>query len=223
MIDPRLFPFLRNLAQNNNKAWFDEHRAEYKGLRQEFTHFLRDMAEGIAFFDPAVRLRLDDPKVVKVFRVNRDVRFSKDKSPYKTNISGTIGALPGEGTRPLYYLSIEPDASMVGGGIYMPSSPALQKIREKVDVDHQSLEKILNSERFSRAFPQGLTRQGALKTAPRGYSVGHPAIELLRLKSFAAMHTFTDGEVVQKDFADEVLEHFEALSDLNDYLESALA
>ncbi len=134
MMNPALMPFLRELGQNNDKAWFDEHRAEYKSLREEFTRFLREMAEGIAFFDPAVRLRLDDPKVIKVFRVNRDVRFSKDKSPYKTNISGTIGALPGEDARPLYYLSIEPGASMAGGGIYMPSSPVLQTIREKIDV-----------------------------------------------------------------------------------------
>ena len=217
MINPALLTFLNELEQNNNKAWFDEHRAEYKALRAEFTDFLRGIAGRIAYFDPAIQLRLDDPKLIKVFRINRDIRFSKDKTPYKTNMAGTIGEVPGE-IRPLYYLNIQEGQSMAGGGIYMPSSSALNAIREKVDVDYASLEEIINEQSFRETFPDGLTQYGALKTAPRGYSIDHPAIELLRLKSFAATRTFSDEEISQEGFDDEVVDTFEALSPLNDYL-----
>ena len=221
MINPEIILFLKELEQNNEKTWFEAHRAEYKELRAEFTEFLQDLAERIAFFDPTVQMQLGDPKLVKVFRINRDMRFSKDKRPYKTNIGGTIGGR-GE-TQPLYYLSIEPGSSMAGGGLYMPAANVLQAIREKVDADYAALKAIVNSESFKAAFPDGLTQQGALKTAPRGYSTDHPAIELLRLKSFAAIRGFSDEEVVQEGFGDELHDAFEALSDLNAYLDAALA
>ena len=218
MINPEMIQFLMELEQNNEKVWFEAHRADYKKLRAEFTEFLQDLAEQIAYFDPVVQMQLGDPKLVKVFRINRDMRFSKDKRPYKTNIGGTIGGA-GE-TQPLYYLSIEPGSSMAGGGLYMPPANVLHTIREKVDTDYATVEAILNSESFRAAFPDGLTQEGALKTAPRGYSTDHPAIGLLRLKSFAAIRGFSDEEVVQEDFGDRIHDIYEALSELNAYLKA---
>lgn len=215
-----ILEFFRELELNNNKAWYDAHKAEYRRLRREFVAFLEGLAERIAFFDPVVQLHLGEPKLVRVFRINRDLRFSPDRRPYKTNLGGTIGASDGEG-HPMYYVSIQPGNSMVGGGIYMPSSRVLQAIREKVAVDYADLEKIVNDKAFVTAFPDGLTRHGALKTAPRGYSVDHPAIEFLRLKSFAATHTFGDDEVTQVGFPDRALDCCEAMSKLNAYLDSA--
>ena len=220
MINPELLQFLGELESNNEKMWFDAHKADYKRLRSEFVVFLEDVAERIAFFDPTVRDRLGDPKLIKVFRINRDLRFSKDKRPYKTNIGGTIGAADGEG-RPLYYLSIEPGSNMAGGGIYMPSSSSLNAIRETVAVKHKALRAIVSDPAFVSTFPNGLNQNGALKTAPRGYSVDDPAIEFLRLKSFAAIRDFSDAEVVQDDFEDTLLNTYEALSKLNAFLESA--
>lgn len=221
MINPELLRFLRELEQNNEKAWFDQHKAQYKHLRQEFVESLNELTERIAFFDPVVQLRLGDPKLVKVFRINRDLRFSNDKRPYKTNMAGTIGFGDGD-NRPGYYVSIEPENSAVGGGIYMPPPKTLQAIREKVAVDYEALVKIVNSPPFVKAFPQGLTQHDALKTAPRGYSVDHPAIEFLRLRSFAALRPFSDAELTQPTFEDETLSSFEALSKLNAYLDAAL-
>jgi uncharacterized protein (TIGR02453 family) len=221
MIDPATFEFLAALEQNNNKAWFDEHRAEYKRLRREFEEFLADIAQAVAFFDPAIQLHLDDPKLVKIFRINRDIRFSKDKRPYKTNFAGTIGPRDGAGGA-IYYVSIQPGESAAGGGIYMPPSPILQALREKVDQDYAELAAIVGDPVFQAAFPAGLTRHDALKTAPRGYSVDHPGIEYLRLKSFAAIRSFDDQEVTSEDFEDEVLKSFEALSKLNAFLNQAI-
>jgi uncharacterized protein (TIGR02453 family) len=220
-INPELLQFLRELANNNEKTWFDAHKTEYKHLRQEFVDFLSGLAERIAFFDSSVQLRLGEPKLVKVFRINRDLRFTKDKRPYKTNMAGTIGFGDGEG-RPGYYVNIEPDNNAVGGGIYMPSSPVLQSIRETVAEKHEELQKIVSSPEFVAAFPAGLTQHDALKTAPRGYNKDHPAIEFLRLKSFAALRNFSDEEVTQDSFVDETIDSFEALSKLNAFLGAAL-
>ncbi len=220
MIDPATFDFLTELDQNNNKAWFDEHRAEYKRLRKEFEGFLTDLAQRMAFFDPEIQLHLDDPKLVKIFRINRDVRFSNDKRPYKTNLAGTIGPRLGDG-HPIYYVNIQRGDSAAGGGIYMPPSPVLKVLREKVDEEYGSLDAIVTDPAFQAQFPEGLTRHGALKTAPRGYSVDHPGIDYLRLKSFAALRSFDDKEVTREDFDEEVLAAFEALSKLNAFLTSA--
>lgn len=220
MIDPATFDFLTELDQNNNKAWFDEHRAEYKRLRKEFEEFLTDLTQRMAFFDPEIQLHLDDPKLVKIFRINRDVRFSNDKRPYKTNLAGTIGPRFGDG-HPIYYVNIQPGDSAAGGGIYMPPSPVLKVLREKVDEAYGSLDAIVTDPAFQAQFPEGLTRHDALKTAPRGYSVDHPGIEYLRLKSFAAIRSFDDQEVTSEDFEDELLTSFEALSKLNAFLTEA--
>lgn len=221
MVNSALLDFLRELKENNEKIWFDAHKAEYKRLRAEFVDFLHETAAGIGAFDPSVQARLGDPNLIKVFRINRDLRFSNDKSPYKTNFGGTIGGSPDSG-RPLYYLSIEPGASMAGGGVYMPPAAVLQAIRENVAADHETLAAIVSDDSFRRHFPAGLTHEGALKTAPRGYSVDHPAIEFLRLKSFAAVRGFSDDQVTDPAFPDELASVYAALSKLNSYLDDVV-
>ncbi|NJL46947.1 MAG: DUF2461 domain-containing protein [Leptolyngbyaceae cyanobacterium SM2_5_2] len=216
MINPSTLVFLSQLAENNDKDWFQAHKEEYKTLAKEFTEFLNTIAAQVAHFDLAVQRRLNDPKTVKVFRIYKDTRFSKDKSPYKTDFSGAIAT--GGATSPVYYLRIEPGNSLAGGGIYMPPPDVLQPIREKIDEDYGTLEEILGQPKFTAMFPTGLDREGALKTAPRGYSADHPAIDLLRLKSFVASRRFSDAEITQAGFSDQLLQTYEALSPLNGYL-----
>ena len=218
MINPSLLNFLQELAQNNNRAWFEEHKQNYKSLHQEFTHYMMAIAEQVAHFDTAIQNRMGDPKLIKIFRIYRDTRFAKDKTPYKTNFSGTIAASNQAG-HPVYYLSIEPGRSFAGGGIHMPPSEVLQAIREKLDEDHTTLEEVLNSKPFKTIFPGGLDRFSELKTAPRGYRKDHPAIHLLRLKSFVSTRSFSDDEITREDFTHTLLASYEALSPLNAYLQ----
>ena len=218
MINPSLLNFLQDLAQNNNRAWFQDHKENYTSLNREFTHYLTTIAQHIAHFDSAICNRLGDPKTIKIFRIYRDTRFSKDKTPYKINFSGAIAASTHAG-QPVYYLSVEPGNSFAGGGVYMPPSEILNSLREKIDEDYKTLEKILTSEPFKIIFPQGLDRHGELKTAPRGYSKEHPAIHFLRLKSFVSIRHFSDAEITREHFTDVLIETYEALNQLNAYLQ----
>jgi uncharacterized protein (TIGR02453 family) len=219
MIDPRLLEFYSELKENNNREWFNPRKADYKRMRQAFEAELRGMAQEIAFFDQGVADRLDDPAVVKVFRIYRDVRFSKDKRPLKTTISGYIS--PG-GERPVYYLQVEPGGSFAGGGVYRPSPPALKAIRAEIAETYEELEAILQDPAFRAAYPQGIDRSLALKTAPRGTSIDHPAVEFLRLTSFTALRRFSDAEIVSDGFHDQLLQIFEAQYPLHAYLDKAL-
>lgn len=219
MIDPSLIVFLQALAQNNDRDWFQAHKREYQSLNKTFTDYMSMVAEQIAHFDVEIQNRLGEPKLVKVFRIYRDTRFSKDKTSYKTNFSSAIAANHGPG-QPCYYLSIEPGNSFAGGGVFMPPAESLQAIREKIDEKYQDLEDILDSSPFKSIFPHGLDRQAALKTAPRGYSIDHPAIDLLRLKSFVTSRNFSDAEITSSTFTDKLIETYEAISQLNAYFQA---
>lgn len=219
MINPALLEFLSQLKENNDKAWFNERKAHYKELRAEFTDSLHDIAFEIARFDPEVARRVDDPTTVKVFRIYRDTRFGKNPDPLKTNISGYISA---GGERPVYYFQVEPENSFAGGGLYMPPAPVLRAIREEIDETHSQLSALLQDETFQKMYPEGLDATHSLKTAPRGYSTEHEAIELLRLKSFAALRNFKDKELSQKRFKKKLVETFEAQYPLHRYLDKSL-
>jgi uncharacterized protein (TIGR02453 family) len=219
MIDPKMLDFFRELQENNNKEWFNPRKAEYNRMRQAFTAGLEDIAQQIAFFDQTIADRLGDPSLVKVFRIYRDVRFSKNKEPLKTNMGGYVSA---GSERPAYYLHIEPGNSFAGGGVYMPSAPVLKAIRAEIDESYAELEGIVQDKRFRAVFRQGLSRELALKTAPRGVSTDHPAIEYLRLTSFVVSRPFHDEELLGKDFHDELMRTFEAQYPLHAYLDKAM-
>ena len=222
MISPDTLPFLTALSENNTRPWFEAHKAEYKPLRQSFVDFMTELAHQIAHFDPELQTRLVDPKTVKVFRINRDVRFSKNKDPYKTSFSGSIAAGQSP-AQPVYYLGVEPGNVMAGVGIYMPPSPVLGAIREKIDDSPQPLEKVLASQRFQKAYPNGIETDLKLKTAPKGYPKDHPSIHLLRFKSFTALRRFEDEAIGDDGFMAELLEGYEAAYGLVTYLQAATA
>ena len=219
MISAEMLDFFRELKENNNKEWFNPRKADYKRMREAFTAGLEAMAQQIAFFDQTIADHLGDPSTVKVFRIYRDVRFSKNKEPLKTNMGGYISA---GGERPAYYLHVEPGSSFAGGGIYRPSTPALKAIRAEIDESYPELAAILQDERFRAVYPQGLSRELALKTAPRGVSKDHPAIEYLRLTSFTVFRPCSDEELLSEGFEDRLLGTFEAQVALHAYLDKAL-
>ena len=219
MIDSQLLPFLRELQQNNNKAWFNPRKAEYKRIRRTFQAELEEAAQEIAFFDRSIADRLGDPATVKVFRIYRDVRFSKNKEPLKTNMGGYVSA---GGERPAYYLHVEPGRCFAGGGIYHPSPAVLKAIREEIAESYEELRAILEAPAFRSIYPHGLDKSEALKTAPRAYSVDHPAIQFLRLTSFFVARPFSDEQITAGGFHDELMRSFEAQYPLHAYLDKAM-
>lgn len=207
MINPDLFQFFNELAQNNNKVWFNERKAHYKRLHNEFTEQFREVAMEIARFDPDVRDYLNVPATVKIHRIYKDTRFNKGGDPLKTDISGVIST--GQ-QAPIYYFRASPGGSMAAGGYYRPDKEMLGAIRQEVAEKHEELRALMGDERFQRAFPNGLESSSALKTAPRGFAKDHPAVEFLRLKNYVAIRNMTDEEVTGSTFQDDLVELYAA-------------
>lgn len=219
MIHPDLFPFFRKLDKNNSKAWFNPRKAAYKEMRAPFEEGLDELAVSVAGFDESVERYLDSPQAVKVFRIYKDTRFSKSEIPLKTNISGYISAGP---NRPIYYVQAGPGQTFAGGGVYLPEAPLLRAIREELAESYGDLDAVLADKKFQRMFPEGLSQEHRVKTAPRGFEAAHPAIEYLRLKSFTTVRRFSDEEAVAGNFPEELLETFQTLHRFHLYFERAL-
>lgn len=212
--------FLRDLTKNNRRDWFKDHKAEFEKARDEFAEFVYELAEGVAGFDKEVKHVLNHKKTVKIFRIYRDVRFSKDKIPYKTNFGGVIGPGSMESGNSGYYLHITPGESFAGGGIHMPDPKTLAKIRASIDKDASKLRKVISDKSFKKYY-KGLDSYDDLKTVPRGFDNDHPASDLLRHKHFTAGKHFTDSQVTKSTLGKEILASFKALQPLINYLRSA--
>jgi uncharacterized protein (TIGR02453 family) len=180
---PRLSTFLANLAANNDKAWFEANRAEFQALRDDFHAFVGQVIADIAQWDETVRWV--DPKDC-VYRIYRDVRFSADKTPYKTTFSAVISERGRhEGHGPSYYFQVDQNGVlMAGGGVWYPDNGRLALIREHVAEHPERLEKVMRARAFKSTFPGGLWDGHKLKRPPSGYTADAPLIEIIKLKSF---------------------------------------
>jgi uncharacterized protein (TIGR02453 family) len=186
------FSFLKALKKNNDRDWFNEHRGEYESARDNVLDFVQELIAALASFDPALRgLSAKDC----LFRIFRDTRFSRNKAPYKTNLGASINAGGKKAIGPGYYLHLEPAESFFAGGIWMPPADELKKIRQEIDYNGKDLKKILGKPSFKKAFG-GLSREHALKTAPKGYPKDHPDIELLQLNSFIVWKNIRDQDIL---------------------------
>lgn len=217
---PLILDFLKNLKENNNKEWFEAHRKTYQEVRKEVEVLVAYILKQFTPIDPELStLAIKDC----MFRINRDIRFSNDKTPYKVNI-GIVFSPGGKNTgNPSYYLHIQPgNQSFVGGGIYMPSGEVLSKIRQEIDYNSQDLKKILSEKSFKR-FYNGVFEEEKLKTAPKGYPKDHPEIELLKNKHFIALHYLKDEQIAKEGFEDYSVEAFKALKPFNDFLKVAIS
>jgi uncharacterized protein (TIGR02453 family) len=209
--------FLKRLASNNNTAWFHAHRAEYEAARAAFELLVEEV---ILRFNRYEDLGGIQPRDC-IYRINRDVRFSPDKSPYKRNMAAVISRGGRKSERAAYYMHIQPGDSFVGGGIWMPDAERLLRIRRAIATDAQPLRRILRNPTFQKNF-KGLDTQQMLKTAPKGFPADHPALELLKLKHFTTGRRATDKEVLAPNFPAEVVRIFRAMKPLNDWLNEAL-
>jgi uncharacterized protein (TIGR02453 family) len=213
------FTFLGKLAKNNDRDWFEKNKEKYLGIKEEFEEFITDLYHKILEFDESISGQ--DPKKM-VFRIYRDVRFSKDKRPYKKFISAGISA-EGKGMgKPGYYLQLEPgNKSFLCAGLFSPPADVLARVRQEIDYNGDGLQKIINEKSFKKNFSE-FWKDDSLKTAPKGYAKDHPHIEWLKLKSFVALHRFADEEVLDKKFLNNVAGVIKSGKPLNDFLTTAL-
>lgn len=216
----RILKFLKDIKKNNDRTWFEKNKPKYLEVKQDFEDFVGTLLKEFTKFDEGLA-GLDHKKLP--FRIYRDVRFSKDKSPYKTNMGAGFSPNGKLVQEPGYYLHIEPgNKSFVAGGIYMPDAANLSKIRQEIDYNFEKLKKILNASAFKKSF-DGFDEFDKLKTMPKGYAKDHPQIELLKLKSYIVSHSFTDKEVVDPTFAKNIVLHARAIKPLNSFIKESLA
>jgi uncharacterized protein (TIGR02453 family) len=217
---PLILKFLKDIARNNNRDWFEKNKEVYLEAKSSFEDFLEDLHKELVKLDAGLA-GLNPRK--QGFRIYRDVRFSKDKRPYKTNMGGGFSPNGKMEQEPGFYIHFEPgDKNMIAGGMYMPSPENLAKIRQEIDYNPKGILKILNDKEFKKNF-KGLSDWDRVKTAPKGYSKDHPQIELLKNKSFTVSKVFTDTEVRDPKFVKKVAGVAKNIKKLNDYLRSAIA
>jgi uncharacterized protein (TIGR02453 family) len=205
--------FLRDLRDNNSRTWFQANRTRYEAARAAFEDVV---AELIQRFDVVDDIAGVTPEQT-MYRINRDVRFSPDKSPYKIAMGALLAKEGRKSTGRSYYFQVMPDdQSLAAGGMYMISAGDLEKMRQAIADDDRPLRKVLEAKSFKRYF--GTLHGEQLKTAPKGYPKDHHAIDLLRYKQYLADYTLTDDQVLADGLIDHLLEVYQALRPLNDYL-----
>lgn len=212
--------FLKKLKSNNNKEWFDANKENFLAAKAEFEVVVDQIIKGIHKFDKKLSPDLKGKDCT--FRIYKDVRFSKDKTPYKTNMGASIN--PG-GKKSLvagYYLHAEPGGSFLAGGVYMPEPNLLNAIRQEIDYNSAPFLKILNSAPFKKYF-KGMDQEDKLKSAPKGFEKDHPQIEILKNKHFVVSHKISDKDLLDKKFPEIVLGGFKAMHPFLEYLREATA
>jgi uncharacterized protein (TIGR02453 family) len=220
MIKPETLDFLKELIKNNNREWFQANKAAYDTARENVIDFTGKLIAQLYKIDPGIDEALDPKK--SVMRIYRDIRFSKNKTPYKNNfgISIPTSGLRNGGVE--YYFHITPGASFIGGGYWMPENEHLKKIRQEIDYNGHDLKKIIDEPAFVKLFGE-FRKQEQLKTVPREYSADNEHIELLKLKSFVAWHTITDKELIKANAVDTIAEVCRTMHPLTVFLKNALA
>ena len=211
-IDPTVLKFLTDLKANNNREWFQANKKTYDGIRAEMNLFYQDIMQRLNQHDEIEKL--------KMFRIYRDVRFSHDKTPYNPHFAGSFRR-SGKRLRGGYYLRIRPGESFLAGGFWAPNKEDLFRIRKEFELDDQEIREVLSNKEFRKHFGSEL-RGDEVKTAPKGFNKEHPAIDLIRKKGFVAVREFSDSEVLNKNFVNQVDDAFKALRPYFDYMSEVL-
>lgn len=213
----KVLQFLKELSENNNREWFNDNRKRYEESRDKVIFLTDVLINEIGKFDSQVRGL--SPKDC-VFRIFRDVRFSKDKRPYKTNFGSFICKGGRKSVNPGYYFHIEPGGSFIGGGIYMPPAEPLKAIRNYMAEHAEDFLEITNKTSFKKNFPEMYDDQ--LKLAPKGFPKDHKYIKLLKYKSFIFSKEIKDSVVKSDKYVEKMIDNFEQLKDVNAFLYEAL-
>jgi uncharacterized protein (TIGR02453 family) len=203
--------FLKELNKNNNRDWFNDHKPTFQTEYKKTTAFYETLKNELNTHDAIEKL--------KIFRIYRDVRFSKDKTPYKIHFSGHF-VREGKERRGGYYLHIQPGGSFLAGGFWNPNKEDLFRIRKEFEMDTSEIREIINHESFVKHF--GKLKGDSLKTAPRGFDKEHPDLDLIKMKQFIVTREFTDKEVLATNFINEVNNSFKAMRPYFNYMSDVL-
>jgi uncharacterized protein (TIGR02453 family) len=205
--------FLSELEKNNARPWFEEHRREYQKAKELFEELVNQVIDEYRLVEDFGGISAKDC----VMRIFRDMRFSKDKTPYRTSMGASIAAGGRKSKRMAYYLHLEPhNRSMIAGGVYMPEPEQITRFREAIARRPGPFKAIIGDPAFIQYF--GKLQGEKLKTTPKGFDPNHPEIELLRLKSVTAIHSMTDAVVLTDDLPGHIVNTFSAMKPFLDYL-----
>src|SRR5687768_17989833 len=217
MLAKETVEFLRKLEKNNDRDWFNANKAEFVAANDNVIAVTGELINRIANFDPSVAGI--DPKAC-VFRIYRDVRFSKDKSPYKTNLGAFIAPGGKKAMSPGYYFHVQPRMFFAAAGKHMPDPSELLKVRQSIASNTTEFRKIVEDKKFKSRF--GDLDGERLSKPPKGFEANHPAIEYLKLKSFTVSEEFSGKDAISKDYPTMLAESFKAAYPLVVFLRRAL-
>ncbi|HEU0110559.1 MAG TPA: DUF2461 domain-containing protein [Flavisolibacter sp.] len=220
MLEPQTLKFLTQLKKNNNKPWFDAHRAQYEAARIDFSNFIQLVIEALQKSDTTITgITSKDC----LFRINRDIRFSKDKRPYKSNFGASVKRGGRKSVFAGYYFHCEPGQSFVGGGLWMPEPGALKNVRQEIDYNWDEFRSILKEKKFRSTFGDLYKNQDvSLSNIPKGYEKENPAGEYLKLKSFIAETRLDDEELTKASLHKKTVSAFGALQPLLRFINRTL-
>lgn len=221
MLTKETIQFLEDLKFNNNRDWFLENKNRYELFKKDYQQLVADLLAVMKPLDPALEM-LEVKNCT--FRINRDIRFSKDKTPYKTHLGVWMpcGRVKGQ-NRPGYYIHLDPKEAFIAGGLYAPEATELKKIRKEIAFFYDDLNEILNEPAFKKVFVDfDRDERSLLKNPPRGYEKDHPAIDLLKLKSFETSFKIKFEDVAKPDFVTMATKKLILLKPLNEFISRAL-
>lgn len=206
--------FLKALAENNHKEWMDNNKKWYEGERKQLIAFVQALLDRLAADQP--EFATINPKDC-LFRINRDIRFSKDKSPYKTNFGVHLNPEGKKSPKGGYYIHIADNSSFVGGGIWMPEAEHLKNIRQEIDYNWNEFNNIISDKQFVKTF-KGLNEEDKLSRPPKGYEADNPAIEHLKLKSFTVFKPLSNKDLSSDKLVQNCLDTFATLRPLLEFM-----
>jgi len=217
MIDIKIIEFLEELKQNNSKEWFDINRKRYEQIKENYIEFVRNLILEISTFDSEISYLL--PKDC-IFRINRDIRFSNDKAPYKTYFGAYIVKGGKKSGNSGYYLHLEPDNYFIAGGIYNPTPEALKNIREEIYYNPEKFLEIINKPDYKKTY--GDIWGEKLKKAPKGFDADFEYIEYLKFKSFVSYKQLEFDEIISENFLNTLTNYFKITYNFNKYLNNII-
>ena len=220
MLQSSTLKFLKDLSKNNDRSWFELHRKQYDDAKTDFEDFIQSVIDRHSKKDEDLKEQIAKQCI---FRINRDIRFSKDKSPYKTNMGASMSRGGKKSTYAGYYFHLEPGKSFIGGGLWMPEPDKMKKVRQEIDYCFDEFKQITGSRKFKATYGELYTGEGIkLSKVPQGFEKDNPAAEWLKLKSWLAMKNITDADLASKDLLKKTTEAFDTLQPMIKFLNRAI-
>lgn len=221
MINKATFKFLTQLSANNSKEWLDENRTSYEKTKNNILALTEALIQTVSEFDDGIAHADLSPKKC-ITRLNRDLRFSKDKTPYKTDYYIVLNQHGKNSPSAFYYVHIEPGNCSLGGGVYNPLALELKKIRSEISASFSEWKDIIGEASFQATFPSGIQHSGLLVRTPKGYEDTDPALSFLKMKGFFTEKTITDEDLQSKQAAENITNSLKASKPLVDFLNVAI-